>query len=62
MRTTRNRISIRVALLAGATAMAASLRAKETGQPTEPVTRRWAWVELALLVGLVVALVIAVVG
>jgi len=29
--------------------LAASDRAKESGQPTEPVLRHWAWVELVLL-------------
>lgn len=29
--------------------LAASDRARESGQPTGPVLRRWAWVELALL-------------
>ena len=38
--------------------LAASVRAKETGQPTGPGIRSWAWPELALLAGLLIGIAV----
>ena len=38
--------------------LTAAQRAREAGQPETPVRRHWAWVELALVLGLVAGFVV----